>query len=219
MSHKRSNLLPPREIFMLISMSFGSCPEQWCGRAGSVKISHRLRAAANNCLPTGTFTLTFSQNCLFSSPRISYCSRCQRAEEQLVCKNPFIRDFCCFLPFASSAQGQVYLHGRFKVVVHVLSSSHSLAPHPWHCCISLKLYIHLVALTTETHIFHQILFQIYFWFQAKFQFSPGKWLQAGLISQEMSPVKNITEFKNKNLRNSFSYAMKKFEIDNHNCEF
>lgn len=35
------------EIFLLISMRFGSRPGQWCGKQGSVKIQNLLHTAAN----------------------------------------------------------------------------------------------------------------------------------------------------------------------------
>lgn len=128
MSHKLSHLPPTREIFLLISMSFGSCPEWWCGKPGSVKIQNHLCAAANSPAPqqARSHRPSVKTGCFYQG-FFSY-DTCQWVEEQSVYKKPFKKDFCCFLPFPSSGQEQIYLHGRFRVIAHILSSCHSLPP-------------------------------------------------------------------------------------------
>lgn len=109
-------------------MSFGACPERRCGKPGSVKSQNRLCAAATNPATQQARPHRPSVKIGFFSPRILYCDTCQRVEEPSVYKNPFRKDFYCFLPFPSSGQEQIYLPGRFRVIARVLSRCHSLAP-------------------------------------------------------------------------------------------
>lgn len=179
-------------------MIFGSCPEPWCGKQGSMKIQSCLCAVAHNTATQQPPSYRPSVKTGVFSPKILYCYTCQRVEEKSVYKNPFRTDFYCFHSFPGSGQEQIYLHGRFRVIAHILSSCHSLAPLSSPSTVMLHLTKTIHFLWSAHHWNISLLSSP---FPDVFLISGQIWLSPKEITTRPVPqetgVKNITEFKHK----------------------
>lgn len=181
MSHKLSHLPPTSEILLPISMSFGSCPERWCGKPGSVKIQNRLCAAANN--PDTQRAHSYQP----SVKTVSFFHQgfCVVIHAKGLKNNQFTRilfrkDFYCFLPFPSLGQEWVYLHGRFRVIAHILNSCLSLAPLSFPSTVLLHLTKTTDLLCTTHHWNISLLsnpFPDVLQISGQIWLSPRRWLQ------------------------------------------
>lgn len=92
----------------------------------------------------------------------------------------FRKDFYCFLPFPSLGQEWVYLHGRFRVIAHILNSCLSLAPLSFPSTVLLHLTKTTDLLCTTHHWNISLLsnpFPDVLQISGQIWLSPRRWLQ------------------------------------------